>query len=304
MSVLDQIITGSTDDDVSITSLLRLATIIAHRTGSAPLGTWVDRELNGYRDIPDTEVPTYRGPYSTLVLGHYVGWGGRQMSGIPLGDHQVDNDFAATFFRTTFREPVTELEQLATAPGDPAIAWPPVAVAIWNQWEGSNTVPHFADFTLLGAQQHVPRQKLHGIVGTIRTTLLTLSLDLQAADPRTGETDGPTVTTPEIQQSIVSVTNHIYGHGTTIAQAPGVQQTTIATGDVDALIAAARAAGIEDPVALEQLTAAARAPDRNVRLRAFLDKLGAGTVAFATDVSGKVLVSTLTPLIARFLGAS
>ncbi|GAA1745327.1 hypothetical protein [Microbacterium paludicola] len=48
MSLLDEIITGATDDAVSTTNLLRKVRVVAHYLGAADLTAWVKGELNGY----------------------------------------------------------------------------------------------------------------------------------------------------------------------------------------------------------------------------------------------------------------
>jgi hypothetical protein len=80
-TLLGEIIDG-TSGTSSVPTLLRKLKVLAARTGSHKLAEWVTHELDGYPNAD--EVPVYRGPMETIVLGCVVGFAGNQAKNVPI----------------------------------------------------------------------------------------------------------------------------------------------------------------------------------------------------------------------------
>lgn len=300
MALLDEIIDGSSDSSVPTSDLLRKAWVVSHRLGATELTEWVDHELNGYQD--DNPVPRYRGPFLTPVLAQYSGPGGSGLKNVSLGEQGVEEWFVNLFFRVTFFQSTAVLEDMLRAGQSGGIAWPPKALGLWNDWADKGEVPTFAYMALLDARQQISGPVIRGVIDSVRNSLLRFSLELQSADEGAGEKGGPTVAEPEVGQSVTQFITNIYG-AAPVAIGPGATQTTtINVGDLGGLLNAARAAGLEDPSALGELTAAAGDVDKPSKLHAFLDRVGSGAYTFVTGVGGQVAKDVLTPMIEQYLG--
>jgi hypothetical protein len=70
-----QIQQAALDGKSSLTDALRRAKIACIKLGLTEFGGWVDKELNGYMEVPNSELPEYRKIYGRVeVLNRYHGW--------------------------------------------------------------------------------------------------------------------------------------------------------------------------------------------------------------------------------------
>jgi AbiTii len=63
------------DSKSSLTDALRKAKIACIKLGLIEFGDWVDKELNGYMEVPNSELPEYRKIHGRAeVFNRYHGW--------------------------------------------------------------------------------------------------------------------------------------------------------------------------------------------------------------------------------------
>ncbi len=89
---------------IPVATTLRLAKVIATKLDQTTALEWIDRELSGYADIPQDEVPTYR-----IIRGHPKGFNpihGWQRIILPC------EDSAEHYSTAVFIQPVAALENL------------------------------------------------------------------------------------------------------------------------------------------------------------------------------------------------
>ncbi|GAA3316119.1 AbiTii domain-containing protein [Arthrobacter ramosus] len=300
MSLLDDIISGATDDSVTTSNLLRKVQIVGHYVEAEKITGWVKGELNGYLLGP---LPAYRAKLGTPVMGLWTGPFGTSATQ-PVSSSGVPTEAADPLFTTNLHQSLAELEDLAGLPSDPGVSWDPQHVAMYNVWIEEGKVPHIEMMGLLSAQRVVTRAALRGVINTVRNTALDFALNLQTTDPAAGTLDGPTVAEPQIAQSIYLVTNHIYGDGATVAHGDNTTQTThLNKGDIDGFIRAVRALGVGDAIITElQGAAGAEEAERPSKLKAVMDRIRSGALALGTKVSAEVATSQIDQLIQHFLG--
>jgi hypothetical protein len=296
VSLLDDIIDGATDDGRSTSNLLRMVQTAATRVQAERIVEWAKRELNGYpADVP---LPTNREERATRVMGTFFGYGGSSIR------HELQrpvDDEWDLWFETPFRQPLAELEAFAAEDEDATIGWPPFVIMKYER-EG-----HFGyqGYSLQDAQMVLPRQMLRGLIDSVRNTALEFALELQGANVDAGTVGGPTIASDEaLAGTVYQVTNNIYGPGANISAGNGVtQSSTVIEGDTAGLLAAVQALGLSHEAATE--FGAAVDDDRSVdgpRVRAFLDRVRAGTVEVATGLATKVATAELANLALHYLG--
>jgi hypothetical protein len=306
---LDEIIDGASDPSVTVADLLRKAAVVAHRIRATELTEWIKREQGGYpdRDVP---LPTYRGPFSVPVFGHYATYG-RERLNVQVDAASAPEEWKKAF-EVELRQPLAQIEEMAGSKGENVVLWTPSLVSEWNRLEERGEVMGLEDHSLLSARRLIPRRLLVGAIDAVKNALQAFALELQDADdpklgedggPKLGEPGGPTVEDAAVRQSVVHITNNIFGAGASLAMAPGVTQNmTVVMGDLDSLLNAAKGAGLTDPEALAELKTAAASEDKPSKLRAFVDKAASGAYSLTTGIGTQVAKDVLTPMIEQFLG--
>jgi hypothetical protein len=312
MSILAEIINGASGEGVSIDALLRKALVVASRLQSDELKNWAKSELNGYDTKEPETLPSYRGPFAIQADGLFINEYGTAQARHQLGANSVpDATMRSLLFDIRLFQPISELEDLAMRPASsgayPAMTWDQAKVTAWNMLIRAGKVPRPGDLYLFHASQTLTQSFLTGVIGQVRTALLSLALDLEDADPAAGSPEGQTVADPEIAEAVRANVIQINNYGsnspisldkTTLASG----NATVVHGDVDTFVSAA--AGYLSPDGLKELRQAATAPtsERESRLRRVLNRVEEGAINVATGVSTNVAVSNLTTLIAQYLG--
>jgi hypothetical protein len=296
VSVLDEIIDGATGDSVSTANLLRKVQVASTRLGAREIVDWTKRELNGYKS--DDALPSYRAAAPAAVQGVFTG----PFQSVVRHDLQkpLTGDWDDAF-QVTYRMPLAELEAFAASDEDPAIEWPPFLVKAYEKTGTMAVHMH----VLFSAHVTIPRQRLHGVIDSIRTAALEFALELQQANPDAGTSGGPTVgSDAEVASVVNNVTNNIYGHGANIATGSSITQTSnVAVGDFKALVEAAEKAGLGGTDALAFADAVREeAGVDGPKVKNFLERLQAGAVKLVGDVGVKVTAAELTTLALHFIG--
>lgn len=71
MNLLEEIIAGATDDNVSTSNVLRKVIVVAHYLKATDVADWVRGELNGYTTAES--LPRCRHNSITRVMGTWTG---------------------------------------------------------------------------------------------------------------------------------------------------------------------------------------------------------------------------------------
>jgi hypothetical protein len=295
VTVLDDILSASTDPSVPTSDLLRKVQIAATRLGAREIVEWARNELGGYPD--EADLPPYR-HHGTGVMGLFTGPMQSQvrqpLTVIPPG--------MADRWTVDLRQPIVELQSLADeTENDPQVQWPAWAV---NEYErtGAYTIQFH---NLFSAWNVITRQSLRGIIDVVRSRAMEFALELQVAFPDAGEVGGPTVaSTPALAQTVYNITNNITGHGTNIAAGPGATQTsTVNVGDEAGLRARLEELGIpaderDEFVAAVQEDGTPEGP----RTTRFLDRVRSGAILLGTGLATDVAAEALVAAARGFLG--
>lgn len=287
---------------MSTADLLRKAAVVARRIKAAELTEWIKREQFGYQPAESVPVPSYRGPFSVPVLGHYATYGAERRN-VPLDSSGAPDEWKSAF-KVELRQPVAQLEEMARADGEHAVYWPPSLVGAWNRLEDDGAVVVWEESNLIGARRVLPKHLLIGVIDNVRSTLQTLALELQDTDPQLGEVGSGTTADEAVQQVVTSITNNIFNPEGNLSFGPNAfHASSIAVNDVGALITAAQALGIKDGAVVELAQAAtASGTEKQTKLKAFIDKVEAGAFNLAAGITTKVATEELSLLMNQFLG--
>lgn len=293
VTILDDILDHATDSSVSTSDLLRKVQIAAHRLGATEVIRWVRQELAGYE--PDAELPPYRRLTAT-VTGTFAG---------PMRQFTDENlsiipDGMEALWSAQMREPLTELQGLATLEDDPAMHWPAPAVKMYEE----SGVFRVHLFTLYRARTVITRQSLLGLIDIIRSKAMEFALELQSTYPDAGSVGGPTVIEPGVERVIYQVTNNIYGDGTNIATGSDIRQRSrVQKGDADALRRAAESNGLSAEDAAEFVAAVVTEQSlEGTRTSRFIDNVRNGAITLSGSIASDVAASGLIEIASSFLG--
>src|ERR1035437_309350 len=150
MTLLQQILTETVDSSSDLASILRKCRVLPQRLGHDGFKEWVTHELEGYPN--GSELPPYRVSRNNLVLGHFVGGLGQQVSGAQIADSSIPEEFSEMLTEARFFEGAAwTQEHLRTSEdGTLPAAWPPEACRLIGQ----GTI--FRGMHLLEAHQVIP----------------------------------------------------------------------------------------------------------------------------------------------------
>jgi hypothetical protein len=298
MTLLDEIVDGSSDGSVTTPNLLRKVQIAATRLGANEIVDWAKSELSGYSD--EAVLPPYR-MTATPVVGTFSG---PMRSFIPMNLSSVGlPPELAKWFSIELRQPLEELSALAEHDEDPGRPWPPYVV---NAYEETG-VYRLEFHGLFSARNILTRQYLRGIIDLVRNRAMEFGLELQTSFPAAGSVGGPTLKTePQLGPVVYNITNNITGHGTNVATGSNIRQkTSVKAGDLSSLRQASEDLGLSHAEAQEFADAVAE--DKGVkgpRVSRFLDKVRGGAITVAGSVASDTLAGSLVELATAYLGVS
>jgi hypothetical protein len=176
--LLDDIINLATDNQQSITVLLRKCIVLAHQLKNDRLKLWVNKELNGYE--PAEEIPEYRKMPAPAKGNFSGGWGAYQGGrNIPPAVMEKEHRWAAE--SVELRQAVSAYESIVSEGSEGTITYP------WN----NNMVLYYqqkfiSGYVLIAAWQEIPRSAVAAVLDTIRTRVLNMALEIQS---EIGDTD-------------------------------------------------------------------------------------------------------------------
>jgi hypothetical protein len=241
--LLDEIIALATDDKQSITVLLRKCVVLAHHLKNERLRVWANDELNGYASAK--ELPEYR-HMSAGATGTFVGPGWiRFQRGIPSGMLKQEHKEWAKSVHIC--QSIKSLEHLLESPTN----------TVFFPWDQNLVVLYQHDlldgYTLMSANQTVPKAAIAGILDTVRNRVLNMALEVKS---EIGETDADLerMAPQEAKKVDQSVVNNIFGGNVYVSTGESTmnaatiqhQQQNIVAGDWEHLTRVLHSAGMSE----------------------------------------------------------
>lgn len=298
MALIQDIISAATQEPCDIPSLLRKALVLAARLRNDELKTWVENELNGY--AAEESVPEYRRT-DVISYGFFADrFIGQATLQIPL--NVLPEEVREQFRRIAFQNPIGALVDLDERSGkdgsDIQFPWPTGA----RQY-----AQKVSPLQCINAWRSMSPSFIAGVLDTIKTRILMLALELEAADPTAGDVPS---THPAISEARVNQIINTHIHGTVqnfSAGGDNVSQTatmTVQAGDKLSLLNTLKAAGVQAPdlQSLEEALASDEA-DKNrhggmgSRVTAWLGNLqvkaARGLAGLSTEVVGGLITAAL-----------
>jgi len=297
---LTEIIDAASGDSSTVPTLLRKLKVLAARTETGRLAEWVRHELEGYPDA--SNLPSYRGPFDTMVLGHFVGSFNTEAKNVPIPPMTFPEDMrAGALFTLRLGHSIAEIEDMA-AHKTTQLAWPADAVAYYNYGAEHGHIHRVvrADMALVQAIRPISRQVFVGVLDAVRTRALDLALELEQVAPDAGEPEAPSSTRDQARQ--VVNTYNFYGGTSNVAIGSSQVTQTVELpkpGDEDALLRYLGAAGVQpgDLVQLQEALVADRdetgginPPQPGSRVRAWMARAATGVT---TGVASGVIVAAI-----------
>jgi AbiTii len=238
--LLEKIIDLATDNDKSLSALLRQCIVLGHELKNDSLKTWANDELKGYKDVQ--KVPEYRivhaGAMGTFTAGYLFPTITRP---VPAGLMDKDHRWAAETVHLA--QPVSAYENVLRSSSE--------GNSLTYQWRADMVVYYQERFipghVMTTAWQEVPPSAIAGMLDTIRTRVLNVALDIKK---EIGESDAdlkkiePNSEKAEKVNHIVI--NHIYGGTVYVGDQQTINTQNIAVGNWQELTKALLAAGIQE----------------------------------------------------------
>lgn len=309
-TALESAIDSLSNPSVALPDALRQLLVVSRRIGAAELTTWLRGELGGYDSGID--VPQYRDGKGLPIKLRFDGPMGSSATR-HLSPAELPNQLARVAESNGFREPVAELQALASGNGDPEMQLPVAWLAMYRQLIEQGKVPSIEYMVLNHASIAMPRTHLVGILDRVKSTALDLALSLEDVSPEVGDTGGPTVVSePRLAEQIhihlgsVYATNSTVTVGDNATVATGKKSTAISVepGDITGLLVAAAKLLNSDGVAAlaEALNDDGDRPGTSTR--GFLDRVKAGAGVLAVDMTTNAAYDGLVALLQQaFPGA-
>ncbi len=215
MSLLREIQDGTTEDSVSLGSLLRKTKLLATRIGVKEIGTWAEHELSGYGNTE--ELPPYRGPFEAVVLGNAMGLFGSRLENFPIPPLALSEEYRdGHLFKLCFLHGVAELESLAAAKQTARAPWQADAVMMFPMLAEGGIVKIDPSMRWVEIWKQVPYTTVIGVLDAIRTRLLDFSMQLGENEPAVEHEQR--ITDPErIQQATNTFHTIVYAESANVA---------------------------------------------------------------------------------------
>lgn len=307
---ISRAIDALSDPTVRAPDALRTLLVVAMRVDDEGLVGWIRHELEGY--TTEDEIPVYRQAESLPIEVTFNGYGGSQRTST-VSEHDLPDNLRPG--PTMMREPVAELEELASGPSDPSSALPSVWLALYRDAISKGNAPGWERMFPNLARVIFPRTQLRGVVDRVKTNALTMAIGLESVSPEAGSAGGPTVRgNPELQAPINTFITNVYGEARTLtigrdnAVAGGDHSVAVQleAGDLAGLLASARGLITEEGVSALSSALSQDGGEPKSAVRGILTKVSAGSWAIAGGVTGNAaydgLVELLKQVFPSFVG--
>lgn len=304
MALLQDIIAEATQEACDVPSLLRKALVLASRLRNDYLKAWVAHELNGYPS--EADVPPYR---RTEVISYgffadrFIGQATLQ---IPLA--VLPSELRERYRNLALQQPINEMVDMLHRSKEQSspilLPWPPGALQYAQK---------VSQLECIKAWRQLNPSFTAGVIDTVKTRILSMALDLEAADPTAGEVPSTNLKLSETAVSKI-ITTHI--HGTVQNFSAGGDHVTqsaklvVRAGDKTALLRALQSVGVSP----EEVTALSEAIDADkrdaeqpstglgARVKAWLADLQFKAAQHLGTVSTEVVGGVITQALLLYFG--
>lgn len=175
MALLQDIVAEATREECDVPSLLRKALVLAARLRNDELKTWVGHELNGYPE--ESLVPEYRRS-DVISYGYFADrFVGQATLQVPVT--VLPEQFREKYRRVVLQNPINALVDLLARSKEKGseITFPwPAAARPYAQ--------KVSTLQCISAWRVLNPSFIAGVIDTVKTRILLLSLDLEAEPPR------------------------------------------------------------------------------------------------------------------------
>ena len=170
MNLVDEIITLSSSESASVSTLLRKCLVLAYTLHNDRLKTWAENELNGYEG-EGVEVPAYR-KATAQAKGLFLGPFGASIDNQPIPAEALKEHHRHWAREIILGQPIAAYEG-AEPDSRMAFAWPAGLTILYERtfFEGR--------YALNRAWQEVPGSVVVGLIDTIKTRVLRFALELK-----------------------------------------------------------------------------------------------------------------------------
>lgn len=220
LSLLDDIEAAALDSSTPISDALRRAIALGGAVSSGPVREWASRELTGYEDVGEEDVPSYRKLPALIQMD--------SVSGYTIASHQTITpsslpDFVKDWIEegVTLYFPIAEIEELATRDEPIRITLPmaaDLARVLHREWK----LDPYQQITAI--YWTMASTSMRGVVDRVRTSLTELVAEIRVGLPPDG--DAPSA---ELANQALNIAIHGDARGVTVTQASG--QTVLTVGD-------------------------------------------------------------------------
>lgn len=216
------------------------------------LKTWANHELNGYRK--KDEVPEYRVIHAGAVGSFNAGYAFPTIKH-PIPSLLMDENHRSAATEVRLVEPIGSYESI--------VASAEIKDRLQIPWD-ANMVTYYQErfiqgHALIGAWQNISSGAIVGLLGTVRTRVLNVALDIKS---EIGDSDADLKKVPsslDIAEKVNHIiVNHIYGGTVFVGDQQTVNVQNIGEGNWEDLKKALSARGLQDTDITELSEAIAR----------------------------------------------
>lgn len=246
ISLLRRIREGATSNTTSLSEILRLCMRLGKQLGNEELVSWARMEASGYTKAED--LPDYR-KLPSESQGDFYGSYGRGIKNAHIPDSVIEQGHRDSLCNVYMFEPVTELENLAISSGGKdnilKIPWSGDVIAYYQKKE-----IYSGGMVLATAWRVMTKQKLTGVLETIRTRVLDFILEIEEELGLQGESEdqNPEIVHPQPQKIEQIFINTIHGGNVAVGNNRDISQQVIniKQGNIDSLKSYLKELGLEE----------------------------------------------------------
>lgn len=218
MELIKEIKSNIIDSNVSISTVLRKAKVLASILKNDKLKEWTNNELNGYYKIEDNMIPEYR-KFHAENYGHFTGPFGKEIKNAPIPLMKLPDIVKKYAEYNNILHGVKTLESISQQDDDILrVNWP-ADLILYTQYEAKI----YTDMILVSAWMVVSKSQIEGIIDTIRNRLLDFILNLEENYPDLVKSEDKLKKIPEDKVNNYFITN-IYGGQPMLASGTNIKQ--------------------------------------------------------------------------------
>lgn len=301
MSLLREIRNSAAGENADVPTLLRKCKILAVRLESDELGKWVDNELNGYDSIDN--LPEYR-VFHTGVYGNFYGHGDSRLSNTPIPPMCFPEKFKELVSVCYLVAPISMYVSLASKDGDAKEPLPADFIAAYSD-------KLHREMICLEAWKMIPRNRLVGLIDTIKTRVLNFVLEIEKKNPEAGDgLPSKSRLPPEQVSQVFNITigrnvGNIAAGSTDFSQSVGDQ---IVAGDIETLKKFLSDQGVDEKdidelqESIEKDAQGKASPSFGKNVSGWLSKQVEKAVSGIPNAAAKVSLDVITKAIFKYLG--